>query len=306
VTTIKRARQLLADLVAPGDDRFTRSKIVRFWRERALAAESALADRERERHQARHECDQTAVHAAELFKEVERLKAENERLRAERNVARKLELEASDEANRMRVDRERLRIENERLGRERDDVSQDLVDASNRENVLTDKCDAMAKVVEAGLAWQGGRALLAGRESYHPEALAFWDALDAYRAATAAPATVMRPCPQCDIRSEADPAETDLECSECGHADDAKARRDDDGKGEDCRHDPPTVTIGWDGKALSFDGQDWRGKRVEIIPDTNGVSIEHDATSVRIRLPNPEAVRAFVNLLGTCPVRPPS
>jgi hypothetical protein len=48
------------------------------------------------------------------------------------------------------------------------------------------------------------------------------------------------------------------------------------------------VKISWDGRSMSFDGDDWRGKRVTVTPNTEELSIEHSPTGIHIRLPRPD------------------
>jgi uncharacterized protein (DUF736 family) len=39
---------------------------------------------------------------------------------------------------------------------------------------------------------------------------------------------------------------------------------------------------------MSFEGQDWCGKKITITPNTNEMSIEHGPEYVHIRLPDPK------------------
>jgi len=50
------------------------------------------------------------------------------------------------------------------------------------------------------------------------------------------------------------------------------------------------MIVHWDGNSMVFEGQDFRGRRVTITPNTDELSIEHSPTEIHIRLPKPELV----------------
>jgi hypothetical protein len=47
------------------------------------------------------------------------------------------------------------------------------------------------------------------------------------------------------------------------------------------------MKVEWDGKSMNFDGDDWRGRRIKITPNTDEISIEHGPEHVHICLPRP-------------------